>query len=387
MKSLPTVLLSAALLSAAHAGEAVTTTSSSGKAPLEAVAPKKEESIYDKIWGLATLYEDKSNPFLQKLALTGRYHGQYYMVDDGDSSDNDWENRRIRVGLKGDFLQDFSFNVQVDLNPDVNPTYTGLTDAYVEWKPSKAFRLRVGKQAVEYTYEGSTSSNEILTIERSIITSTVWPSPEYITGAVASGSVGNWVYAVGGFAGDLEKEFSQFDGGAGILAKIGYDFSGAVGLDKALLVAGYFYNDGDSGNTALRKFSNTGSLSLQLAQGRVGLVTDFLAAEGLGTQPDVFGFLVMPYFNLTEKLQAVLRYTYANSDGDNGLSLASRYEQKLESGKGDEHQAIYGGLTYRFYGDKLKVMSGVEYSDMKDSAHDGGSFNGWTWVSAVRLSF
>lgn len=384
MKTLYVMLVSAALLPTAEAGEVVIPTS--GKALVEPVVPAKEKSIYDKIWGLATLYENKENPLLQKLALTGRYHGQYYLVDDGESSDDGWDNRRIRVGLKGDFLQQFSFNVQVDLNPDVSPSYTGLTDAYVDWKPSKDFRLRVGKQPVEYTYEGSTSSNEILTIERSLITSTVWPSPEYITGVVASGAVGHWVYAVGGFAGDQEKEFSEFDAGAGILARVGYDFSGSVGLDKALITAGYFYNDGDSGNTAFRKFTNTGSLSLQLAKGRVGVVTDFLAAEGLGSQPDVFGFIVMPYYNITEKLQAVLRYAYASSEGENGLSLTSRYEQKVAAGKGDEHQAVYGGLTYRIYGDKFKVMSGVEYSDMS-GGDDGGSFNGWTWVSAVRLSF
>ncbi|WP_265592750.1 hypothetical protein [Verrucomicrobium sp. BvORR034] len=49
-------------------------------------------------------------------------------------------------------------------------------------------------------------------------------------------------------------------------------------------------------------------------------------------------------------------------------------------------QDINGGLSYRFYGDKLKVMSGVEYSDM-NGGDEGGSFSGWTWISAVRLSF
>lgn len=49
----------------------------------------KEESIYDKIWSLATIYENKENPLLQKLALTGRHHGQYYIVDDGNSSDDE----------------------------------------------------------------------------------------------------------------------------------------------------------------------------------------------------------------------------------------------------------------------------------------------------------
>lgn len=67
MKTLYSLLASAALLSVAGAGEVVTT--APGKALVEPVVPATEKSIYDKIWGLATLYENKENPLLQKLAL------------------------------------------------------------------------------------------------------------------------------------------------------------------------------------------------------------------------------------------------------------------------------------------------------------------------------
>jgi hypothetical protein len=37
-------------------------------------------SIFDTVWALPVLYSDKSNPVAQRLALIGRYHGQYYTV-------------------------------------------------------------------------------------------------------------------------------------------------------------------------------------------------------------------------------------------------------------------------------------------------------------------
>lgn len=106
---------------------------------------------------------------------------------------------RIRLGLKGDFLRDFSFNVQVDLSPDSGSLYTGLTDAFFEWRAEKHFQARIGKQTLEYTYEGSISSNEILTTEHSLMTETVWKTPEYITGSTVSGKVGSFTCGSGIF--------------------------------------------------------------------------------------------------------------------------------------------------------------------------------------------
>jgi len=50
----------------------------------------KEESIFDRIWGLAVLYEGDRNSVFRKIAFTGRYHGQYYWADGDSGSDNGW---------------------------------------------------------------------------------------------------------------------------------------------------------------------------------------------------------------------------------------------------------------------------------------------------------
>ena len=87
-------------------------------------------------------------------------------------------------------------------------------------------------------------------------------------------------------------------------------------------------------------------------------------------------------------MEAVLRYQYAVSDGENGLQLQSRYEQKVvPGGLGDAYQAIYAGINYLVYGDRLKLMTGAEYSVMKDSTLGQDSFDGWTYLAGVRLFF
>src|SRR5215471_11128413 len=123
-----------------------------------------------------------------------------------------------------------------------------------------------------------------------------------------------------------------------------------------------------------------------------GMGADLTWAHGLGDRPAAFGITLLPTYviakNLLSKkdvLQAVLRYQFAASNKDNGLQLQQRYEQEIMSGgAGDHYHAIYGGINYLIFGDRLKLMTGVEYSTMHDSAHDGGAFNGWTYFAGVR---
>ena len=89
-----------------------------------------------------------------------------------------------------------------------------------------------------------------------------------------------------------------------------------------------------------------------------------------------------------DALQAVLRYQYAVSDGDNGLQLQQRYEQEVvPGGVGNAYHAVYAGINYLIFGDRFKLMTGVEYSVMHDSAHGHDSFNGWTYLAGVRVYF
>ena len=48
--------------------------------------------------------------------------------------------------------------------------------------------------------------------------------------------------------------------------------------------------------------------------------------------------------------------------------------------------AAYLGVNYRIDGDRLRIMSGVEYSRMEGHP-DRDTFAGWTWLSGVRFYF
>ncbi len=121
---------------------------------------------------------------------------------------------------------------------------------------------------------------------------------------------------------------------------------------------------------------------------------DLTLADPLETDGHVFGLTIEPTWMLSNELfgnndplQLAVRYQYATSNEDNGLSLQRRYEQKVTAGEGNRYQAFYAGLNYFLYGHKLKLMAGGEYAHMKDKANDGGKYRGWTWFGALRLYF
>ncbi len=92
------------------------------------------------------------------------------------------------------------------------------------------------------------------------------------------------------------------------------------------------------------------------------------------------------YLNPSKTLQAVFRYTYLNSDGENGIRFA-RYENQITSGRCDEYNEFYAGLNWYLYGHKLKFQTGVQYTTASDGANDGGDYNGWGVTTGVRVSW
>lgn len=344
----------------------------------------REESIFEKIWDYATLYESETG-FLNELSLTGRYHGRYFNVESDTANHDDGENRRIRAGIKGRYLQNFEFNFQADIRTAGSEHYGGLTDAYLRWKPSKTFTLSLGKEPLDFTYEGSISSNNISTFERSMLVNMLWPNPEYLTGASISGRLGRVFYKFGVYAGDLEKEYSRFTGGYGYLGSLGYDFSEVTGLEASEVRLQYFFNDGDPDNTAFRSFESSVSVNFFLKQGPAAVAVDFLAAKSLDHDNDVYGVTVLPTYDLTSRLQWVGRYQFATSQQDEGLSAASRYEREAGGGRGDTYHAVYMGFNYFLHGHKLKLMGGVEYAVLSNDVSEG--YEGWTGMVGVVFSF
>ncbi|MFT4549506.1 MAG: phosphate-selective porin OprO/OprP, partial [Verrucomicrobiales bacterium] len=109
-----------------------------------------------------------------------------------------------------------------------------------------------------------------------------------------------------------------------------------------------------------------------------------------GYDGDAYGAIIIPTYDLTEKLQLVGRYQYAHGDNDS-LRAQSRYERRVpditDGGRGEEYHAFYTGLNYYICDHKLKLMAGAEYADLQDKAGDGGDFEGWTLFTGVRMYF
>ena len=359
-----------------------------GESPAPEVGEAAEddkESILDAIWNIPVLYSNEENSFLKEFRIVGRYQGQYAVVDSDQGDFDDWVNRPWRVGAQAKLFDNVTLFGNINIDDDFNPFYKSIDDAHITVKVSDVLSLRVGKQKTLWSYEWSTSSKKLLTFERGLLVNQTLPNRS--SGVTASGSIGNWSYNTSVFSGDPDDEFGSFDGGTFYLGSIGYDFSESVGMDKAAWRLDYLYNDREEGDTGAKPYEHSWATSVAVGTGPFNLVNEFIYVTG--ESPDAYGLSVMPSYDITEKLQIVARYQYANGD-DDGLRSQKRYERSVpnlaDGGQGEEYHAIYAGLNYYIYGHKLQLMTGVEYATM-DGGSDGGDYDGWTGFSGIRLYF
>ena len=123
------------------------------------------------------------------------------------------------------------------------------------------------------------------------------------------------MYRVGLYsAGAANREFGEFSGGAVTLGVLGYDFGPALGVREALLTGNYVYQHPDADNTFTRQLEHVLSLHFKLEADKWGLRADVSDANGYLGQSDMWGAMAMPFYNITDKLQAVTRYTYIDSE-------------------------------------------------------------------------
>ena len=357
--------------------------------PTVATAEEDESSTLDRIWSHATLYENEDNRFLQKFALSGRIQPEsvWFDGDQGDFADEFlW--RRFRFGFKANVFEDWVFHIEgdFDLNKSFGQMYSRLTDAYVGWSPTKNLDLKLLKQSVGFTLDGATSSKSLLTMQRNTLTNNLWFTREYFTGLGAKGRVDDrWSYQAGIFSSEGHDEISTLDASYFTLVSLGHSFSEPGRLDSGLIRLDYVYNREDI-NSGTHDFSQVLSLVTKWRVGDWGLWSDISRGNGYAEQPDVWGLVVMPFYDFTQRYQAVCRLTFVTSDGANGVRHP-RYVDKIVEGRGNEYIEIYMGFNAFFYGHKFKWQTGVEWGTMDDSAGDGGKYKGWGLSTGLRFSW
>jgi phosphate-selective porin OprO/OprP len=369
-----------------------------GWSPAEAA---EEGSRFDDVWDLATLYKGEEDSWVRKVALTGRFQLDYAHLD-GDGTRpgaaggqeldlDEWNIRRLRAGGKVGFRDGFTLHVEVDFDVEEDPVYRRLTDAAIAWSASDALEVKVGKQGMNFTLDGSTSSKELLTIDRNNLSNNLWFTNEYMPGVAVEGKQDGWLYGAGLFSrGGQDEEFGDFDAGVAGVVSVGRDFQGVWGLDEAVVSADLMCSEKDLSDPSLftnRLLGQVASLRTSLKEGDFGFRGDVAAADGYGGQPDMAGFVLMPYMDLPWNLQAVLRYTFVESDGNNGLRFTNYEAELLDGGRGDRYQELYAGLNHYIYGHKLKLQTGLSWIRMEDAAADGGDFDGLSWITGLRVAW
>jgi len=349
---------------------------------------QEAESSFDRLWSRAQLVSGDSESVFQSVALSGRFQVDQTNVDSGDADFSDTDLRRFRFGVKVGFLDDFTFHTEAEFDPQGgNLGYNRLTDTYVAWSPSDALELIVGKHGAAFTMDGQTSSKELLAIDRSNLSNNIWFTEEYIPGISVSGEKNKFVYNVGVFSsGEKDRGFGDSNGGEFVLATVGYEFAERFDANEALLRFNFVDNEPNPNNSFTRPLEKIVSINFSFEKDRWGVRSDLSTAQGYLGQSDLAGLMVMPFINLSDRLQLVTRYTYLDSDDPNGIRFA-RYEREIAGGLGDEYRELYAGLNYFWYGHKLKLQTGLQYADMDDRAADGGSYTGWSWTTGFRLSW
>ncbi|HUP53000.1 MAG TPA: hypothetical protein VM198_11015, partial [Longimicrobiales bacterium] len=114
--------------------------------------PAAGQSTFDDLWSLADWYVDERNAVVQSLVFTGRFQYEYASVHDDPSSHDEWNVRRMRMGIRSLVFRRLTVHVEAELNPqERDPFYTRLTDAYLEWSRTPTLVVTLGKQGVAFT--------------------------------------------------------------------------------------------------------------------------------------------------------------------------------------------------------------------------------------------
>ena len=332
-----------------------------------------------------TIYESDDSDLLQSVDFTGRlqYDLSYFDSDQAGSETKDaW--RRARAGFKAKAFKNLTIHVEADLDlGNHDPVYNQLTDAYLGWKTSNGMSIKVGKQSAAFTLDGQTSSKRLIAIERSPLNNNIWFTREYFSGITVSGKQDKWSYNYGIFSNDAGAEFSEVgDEKYFVLLSVAYDLSEEMGVDNASVAVDFVHNR-ETANSGTKSLENVLSVSGQYDKGAFHIWGDLAYAKAFNGAK-LFGIQVMPFYDINDTFQVVGRLTWVDGSKHNTLGL-SRYERDLVGGKGDDLKEIFIGLNTYFKGHSLKWQNGLQYTEMKDGANDGGEYAGIGFTSAIRF--
>ncbi|MGL4398947.1 MAG: porin [Luteolibacter sp.] len=363
--------------------------------------------------------QKQKNPYLQEFQLEGHFQYQAAYLDGSDLDGSDFnetydEYRRFRLGARGKFLQYFGFKFQANLvddsrnvsgGGDLEWGKEGIDEAHLSFDLGKAIgetafdslTLTYGRQKFLLGQEAHSSSTKLLTVERSAIANKVYDSARP-TGLSVDATKGDWRFNTSIYSsttdGEDNEAFSGWQDSVIYYANAGYKIS-----DELSLGADFVYNAADAvSEDSVLPYRWATSLYAEYDAGPWGVIGDLILGDNGGSEmtgnadcEGMFGgVVVMPYYWILEnKLQLVGQYQYQGASEAEGVRVNNRYGRaggitNINSGRGDSHHSLYGGLNYYLCGNNLKIQGGIEYQTMDTP---DGDFDTLTYQIALSTYF
>jgi hypothetical protein len=338
--------------------------------------------------------------FLKKLTLSGRFQVQYAGFGasiDGASSNPVYTNhfllRRMYLGAKADLANGWSGNLNYDF---ANASFDA---AFIEWKQSDALAIDAGfRKAPIGLEEWATSSGSLKAIERSPATRYFVESNNgrrlgagsYRLGVYAGGTTGLFFYNVA-VTNPERDEFSSLNGnsdpgvqnsGSAATNTFAYWANGGIGNKfnggtyKLGASVGYLP---DQGGTVIGKGDNLTVYSVYgiLTAGAFDLEGEYFWSKNehgvSATQDaDAKAYWIQPAFKLTSNLEAVVRYSYVDSDG-RGVNLSDGIRSAPSGGTMNKMSEWFIGGNWYLNGNDTKLQLGYIRGESKDKVTGGAA--------------
>jgi len=380
-------VLGMAVTATATAAVSSLTAGEPGRALIDDKAPIEGGWTVCDIFNHNTLYEGEG--FVKSVKFTGRYHGGFIDTEDdylGGGESEAWDHRRSRAGIVAKLAN--NLKIQNIYNLDTSPTFDGdrfvdnLDEFFIQWDPSDDFYVIVGKQKQNILSEYRHSSNALFVYERSVLSQNMlsqklWGAAVGFKGLGLDHEVG-----VSGTVLDDNFAWPSFeDAGASITYRANYELNEAT-----TLYFDYQYVDQNRATTevfAAAPYENVFAVGSESKWGRFGLQSDVIFAldrqDGrLSDGDDSHGFQIVPYYDITDKLQLVGRYAYL-SDGRIGRphQFASRPEV-------DGLSTLFVGLNYEICKTKLRLQAGYEWASADRIVGTSTEYSNDSWLLGIR---
>lgn len=366
-------------------------------------------SVGDALWSRAILFDSKENPHIQEFAVAGMLHADGIWGEVRSESEQDHINdtslRRARFGARLKAFHRLNIEAIADLQEgDVDPDLLRLK---VELDVTPRDRITVGKFRPGFSYGSSRDGQDLQTVRRSLLGQQLLPART--TGAMYTHEFNDWSASIGYFVGDVSGGLPSADGR-------GYLYAGAEGLlpgSRRSLAnrwrLGYLYNIDPRGSSSTTQqrfgpgaiafndaaplpnpfFRHLFSAGIEFEEGRYGFMAEMLFAQGEG---EAFGFTLQPTYWLDPGLlQLIGRLHYASATNSAALvsGLGPGSGDDLVSAPfaaGDEFLSLYLGANLHIYQDRLKLLTGLEYTNLFNST-SGDRIEGITLQTGARFAF